>query len=126
MLCERPAACLEDGLGLGVSAELVVDGLAIALLELGLVVEKIDLRRPAEHEQEDAGLGPDAPVWRALGEGIPGFRPGRNGVAEGETVGFEHPAEGETRESCAGLPQELTPGAGTLRMGAISRHGAVR
>jgi len=52
-LFERAAARLEHGLRLRVAPKFVVDGLAVALLQLRLVVEQVELRRPAEHEEED-------------------------------------------------------------------------
>ena len=43
--------------------------LAIVLLERGLVIKRIDLRRPAVHEQEDDALGLRLEVRRPNGEG---------------------------------------------------------
>ena len=51
-------------------ANRVRDGLAVELLQLGLVVERIDVRRPADHEEEDDGLGARREMRRTRGEGV--------------------------------------------------------
>ena len=44
--------------------------LAVQPLQLGLVIERIDLRRPADHEQEDHRLGPRREMRRPRREGL--------------------------------------------------------
>src|SRR5262245_37856027 len=39
------------------------DGLAVQFFQLRLVIEKIELRRPAGHEKIDDVLGPGREVW---------------------------------------------------------------
>ena len=51
-------------------ANRVRHGLPVKLLKLGLVVERVDVRRPADHEEEDDGLGARREMRRTRGEGI--------------------------------------------------------
>ena len=56
--------------------------LAVQLLQLGLVVEGVDLRRAADHEEEDHGLGRGLEIRRARREGVQRIEPpGLRGAA---------------------------------------------
>ena len=81
-------------------------GLAVELLQLGLVIERVDLRRPADHEEEDDRLGLGGEIRLAGGEGIERID------GEGFDVGgarflAEERFEGEGAEAGAGAREEL-------------------
>ena len=92
MLAEGPLRAEERLLLKRAAADLEFDFLAVTLLELGLVVEQVHLRRTAVHVEKNAGLRPLA-VGRLRRE-----RPavGRAGSRREKTVLLE-----ETRESKA-------------------------
>ena len=85
------------------------DRLAVALLQLGLVVEEVHLRRTAVHEQEDAALGLDRKMLR-LGREQIGLAPARVPVegAGQKSILLEHGRQRHAGKPGTRLPQELT------------------
>jgi hypothetical protein len=89
------------------------EGLAVVALQARLVVEGVDLRRAAVHEQEDHPLGPRGEVGGPLGEG-----PGRVGIeqrwpksvrrrpGQGEAL-RKHRREGDAAEADAAASKHL-------------------
>ena len=91
MLAEGPLRTEERLLLERAAADLELDLLPITLLELGLVVEQVHLRRTAIHVEKNAGLGPLAVgrLWRE--------RPavGRAGGRREKTILLEEAREGK-------------------------------
>jgi hypothetical protein len=75
----------------------------VVALEEGLVVEGVDLRGAAVHEQEDDALGAGGEVGGADGEGIGGGA----GLFEAEEAG-----QGEGAEAGGGGVEEVAAGHG--------------
>ena len=96
-----------------------VELLAVALLQLGLVVPGVDLARPAVHEQPDDALGLGREVRSTAGPA--GLRPG---CRRGRTADEKHPLLLQQRSQ----RQQPAAGAGPcqeLRRRADRRGGAV-
>src|SRR5262249_52265872 len=98
------------------------DRLPIQLIELGLVVERIDLAGAAVHEQEDDALRLATEVWLLRGERVSGYT--RICAIGEETVLRQQAAQGQAGEPSAGLPQKLAARAAAERAAGFvgSRH----
>ena len=100
------------------------DGFAVELIELGLVVERVDMARPAIHEEEDDALRFGGKM-RLLGrEGIfVGSFPVRgDGLTAQKSVGREQSRQRRRRKTAPRLPQEFATRPAAKRA-AIS-HGS--
>src|SRR5207244_2762708 len=89
------------------------DGLAVERVELRLVVEGVDLRGAAVHEQKDDGLRLGVEVRLLRHEGVDELRLrlGGGGTLAREEVVAEQAAQRHGAEASARLPEELAPGA---------------
>ena len=111
-----------------------LDGLAVEPVELGLVVEGVDMARAAVHEQEDDALGLARQQGRLARQRV-GPRAGQRRDAverlrlpREEPVMRQHARERDARERAAGLPEELAPRAaaeGVARGLGKVRHASV-
>ena len=89
------------------------DRLAVEIVELRLVVERVDLARAAVHEQEDDALGLRSEVRRLRRERVRRSRGdigSPRGLAE-EAVAGEQVGQAQRGEPRAGLPEEFAAGA---------------
>ena len=88
------------------------DGLAVEVVELRLVVEGVDVRRAAVHEEEDDALGLGRQRRRLRRERVGELvvRLGGRGLVE-EAGLREQAGQGDAGEAGAGFPEELAAGA---------------
>jgi hypothetical protein len=92
------------------AGSLHLDGLVVHADHAGLIVERVDLARPAVHEQKDDALRLGSARRRLRSERI------SEGVGRGVSRGAEQPVVAEPRERDAGearahLPEEFAPRA---------------
>ena len=118
ILLELPLGADDPALALLAAAALGlhVDRLAVEAVELRLVVERVDLARPAIHEEEDHALGLGREMRRLGRQRISersargtSHLPGRMGLPREEPL-IEQAGEGQARERRARLPEEFTTG----------------
>ena len=84
------------------------DRFAVKRIELRLVIERIDMARPAVAKDEDDALRLGLQLRRLRSHRTDELRRGLSLLGK-ETVAREHPAQRESAETVAGLPQELAP-----------------
>jgi len=98
---------------LAAAAERVdVDRLAVQPIELGLVVERVDMAGPAVHEQEDHTLCPGRECWFPGRHRIdePRDSIGGDGLTRQEPIAAQKRGEGDRGKPSAGFPEQLTAG----------------
>ena len=110
---EEPGVALDE-LVLGL-AELLGPRLAVELVEQRLGVERLQVARPAGHEQEDDRLRLGREVRRLRGE-----RVGRAGAG---LLLLEHRGEREPAEAAEGVADELAAGPGRPGVGQAGVRG---
>src|SRR5262249_9083491 len=94
-----------------------VNGLSVEAIHIGFVVERIDLARPAIHEEKDDAFGLGGKVPLPDGQRIGGAR--RWLIGE-EAILRKQPRECKTGEAGASFPEELAPGTATEIL--LGRH----
>jgi hypothetical protein len=107
------------------AARFEVRGLAVTLLQLGLVVEQIHLRRPAIHEEEDAGLRALRQM-RDLRSCRTNPRRRRHRLRTEEAVLIQQGRERQAGEARAHLPEEFPACASAeASVWAVEVHGLI-
>ncbi len=97
------------------------DGFAVEIIELGLVVEGIDVGRSAIHEEEDdaLGLGQKLADTGRLRIKPGGGAMGGKGLFTEETVAIKQSGQRDAGEAGAGLPEKFTARAPAKGVGGF-------
>ena len=124
VLPERPPGAEQPGVALDELilrlAELLRARLAVELVQQRLGIERLEMARPAGHEQEDHRASP----WPACG---PAWGPAGSATPARSLLPVQERGEGEAAEAAEGVADELAARAGRAGMGAgVTGHTGTR